>query len=119
MIVTLLGVKSISSITLPEKVRGKFYLRSDEDDCAFSIEAVEDKWILQSNQNKMLYDLDGRLQREISLLPMQVYPILDDDAVLYVEPDTRNRKSYQKICLLPGQEITLSLIHIRRCRRRG
>ena len=107
MIVTLLDVKSISSITLPEKVRGKFYLRSDEDDCAFSIEAVEDKWILQSTLNKMLYDLDGRIQKEIALLPMQVYPILDDDAVLYVEPDTRNRKSYQKIRLFPGQEITI------------
>lgn len=107
MIVTLLGTKNICSITLPEKVRGKFYLKSEDEDNIFSIEAAEDKWHLKSTRNKMLYDADGELQREVVLCPMQVYTISNDDAVLYVEPDTRNRKSYQKIRLFPGQEITI------------
>lgn len=107
MIVTLLGTKSICSITLPEKVRGKFYLKSKDDDTAFSIEATNDKWILKPNQNRLLYDVDDKLRNEIELLPMQVYPIQDDDAVLYVEPDTPNRKKYSKIRLFSGQEITI------------
>lgn len=107
MIVTLLGKKSIRSVTLPEKKRGRFYLESDEDDNSFSIEATDERWLLKSNKDKMLYDINGNIQREIELLPMQVYPILDDDAVLYVEPDTWNRKSYQKIRLLQEQEITI------------
>lgn len=99
MIVTLLGAKRLSSVTLPEKVRGKFYLESADAQgipFEFSIEAVEGKWILKSGEGKRLYDLDGRLRTEITLKPMQVYPVLDDEAVLYVEPDTANRKQYQK-----------------------
>lgn len=110
MIVTLLGAKRLSSVTLPEKVRGKFYLESADAQgipFEFSIEAVEGKWILKSGEGKRLYDLDGELRTEITLKPMQVYPVLDDEAVLYVEPDTANRKQYRKICLLPGQEITI------------
>ena len=45
MIVTLLTVKSVSSLALPKKVRGIFYLISDDDNVSyrFSIEAVEEK----------------------------------------------------------------------------
>lgn len=110
MIVTLLGAKRLSSVTLPEKVRGKFYLESADAQgipFEFSIEAVEGKWILKSGEGKRLYDLDGELRTEITLKPMQVYPVLDDEAVLYVEPDTANRKQYRKICLLPDGEIII------------
>lgn len=107
MIVTLLGVKSISSITLPEKVRGKFYLKSEDGTYVFSIEAVEERWLLKSNGDQSFYDDNGMLQKEIWLCPMQVYPISEDDAVLYVEPDTLNRKQYSKIRLFQEEEITI------------
>lgn len=107
MIVTLLGVKSISSITLPEKVRGKFYLKSEDGTYVFSIEAVEERWLLKSNGDQSFYDDNGILQKEIWLCPMQVYPISEDDAVLYVEPDTLNRKQYSKTRLFQEEEITI------------
>lgn len=110
MIVTLLTVKSVSTLALPKKVRGKFYLISNDDDNVsyrFSIEAVEEKWILKANQNISLYGMDGKEQEKVVLLPMQIYTVGNGGAVLYVEADTADRKRYRKIRLYENEEVSI------------
>ena len=109
MIVTLLTVKSVSSLALPKKVRGIFYLISDDDNVSyrFSIEAVEEKWILKANQDTLLYGMDGKEQEEVVLLPMQIYAVGNGGVVLYVEADTADRKRYRKIRLYANEEVSI------------
>ena len=53
MIVTLITNKQISVLTLPEKVRGQFWITKNENEIVkrvASVEGIDNKWVLKPNK---------------------------------------------------------------------
>ena len=103
MIVTLLTRDRIYSITLPEKVRGQYWLKkieSGELGDLISIEAVNDEWVIKSNKKVSILDSDNQELKSIIIKPMNVYKLMVNSSneylSIFTELSTDDRKTYSK-----------------------
>lgn len=109
MKLTLLSHKEISTLYLPEKCAGRYWIRSRNDDGkqidVISVEALraikaneEDKWIIKSNRRFVIVDKDDKLVQSAPLSLLALYKIQSADGkmrfTLFTEPLTLNRKQY-------------------------
>lgn len=110
MKLTLLSYNEISSISLPEKHIGRYWIHSRNADGkqidVISVEALRainandaDKWILKSNRRFVIADKSGNVIQHIELKPSSLYKIQSADGkfqyTLFTEPITENRKQYK------------------------
>ena len=108
MIVTLMSKEKITSITLPPKKEGQYWLNN-----IISIEGIEDKWILKSNRKYSIIDYtEGeRILRTISLEPIQIYRIRKEETgeelAVFTEPITADREEYHKFTMRRDAEIII------------
>jgi len=128
MIVTLITQKNINTITLPEKVRGQFWLNDSSSGTSsrlIGIEAVDGEWVLKSNRrvgilnvvNNDLYSTDGKqvvgkdVVKNIVLKPSGVYNLfiadIDGEALIYTETNTDDRQAYKKYAIDDAAEICI------------
>lgn len=79
MIVCLLKNDYISSIELPNKIQGQFWLHDSEGRRVIAIEGIGNDWILKSNANAIFADNDDRviLKREV------IYRLMDQKSNLF------------------------------------
>ncbi len=105
MIITLLKKDRIFSFTLPEKISGQYWVTqyniSDEIEYLNNIEALNNHWYLKSNQNASVISTENnKLLKTVLLEELNIYNINikknNENAILYTEPVTRNRKLYTK-----------------------
>jgi len=64
MIVTLITQERINSITLPEKVKGQFWLGDSSSGISsklIDLEAVDGEWVLKSNRRVRVKDSNNEL----------------------------------------------------------
>ncbi len=108
MIVTLIAQDRTSTISLPERITGRFCISMQESDGrvieAADVEGVGGQWILHGSSVLALHDEHGR---ETDTLP------LDSDTQViaathrkngqaiqfYIEPSTNDRRTYRKYCV--------------------
>ena len=108
MIVTLLSKEKITSITLPPKKEGQYWLKD-----IISIEGIEDEWILKSNRKYSIinYAEDGKILRNIALQPIQIYHIRKEDTgeelAIFTEPITNDRQEYKKLTMRRDTEVII------------
>ena len=110
MKLTLLSQSEISSIPLPEKPIGRYWLHSRNADGkqrdVVSIEALraagpgdEDKWLIKSNRKFMVVDKDGKALPSVELNLSNLYRIQSADGksryMLFAEELTDDRKQYK------------------------
>lgn len=99
MIVSLLNRSTISSITLPEKIRGKFQLAS-ENGIAIDIEGIDGKWILKSNKKTKIIGENKTLIDECILKEMSVHNLRVKNSTeknfVFAEPSTDDRVELKK-----------------------
>lgn len=115
MIVTLLRQDGMNSISLPEKIKGQYwimdYAPEGEQRSLMSIEGIDNKWMAKSNKKVKLIGNEGQVLREQQLEPYNLYMIQIDDSTtrdyLFVEPVTEDRKQYKKFLITPVGEISI------------
>lgn len=110
MKLTLLSQSEISSISLPEKHVGRYWLRGRNADGkqidVVSVEAVravdsndEDKWLIKSNRRFTVVDKDGNALQNIELSLLNLFKIKSTSGkysyTLFAEPLTNDRKQYR------------------------
>ncbi len=89
MIVCLLKNNYISSIELPNKIQGQYWLKDEGDEDVIAIEGVGTNWIVQANKNALF--LDGA--KSIVLENDIIYRLKDKDGqpiYIYVEKEYKN-----------------------------
>lgn len=119
MIVTLLRQEGMNSISLPEKVKGQYWIMDYSSDgnkqSLMSIEGIDNKWTAKSNKKVKLIGNDGQILREQVLEPYNLYMLQIEGAVerdyLFVEPVTADRKKYKKFMITPVGEISIGRDH--------
>ncbi|WP_068673722.1 type VII secretion protein EssC [Oceanobacillus sp. Castelsardo] len=114
MIVTLLNRENIHSITLPEKVRGQYWIDEFFDNKkkkVMGIEGINGEWILKSNKEVKLIGGNDKPVRNTVLEPLSIYPIKKEDSentsYIFTEPSTYDRQKFTKF--LVGKDVDISI----------
>lgn len=109
MIVSLMNKKSITSITLPQKVRGQYTLSNAE--VRLNIEGIDDKWYLKTGKRVKVSDKDKKATNSCEISEMSIYNLeiqnSADKAFVFVEPSTNDRIEFKK--LLVRGDITINI----------
>ncbi len=123
MKLTLLSQNEISTLSLPEKCSGHYWIRSRNEDGKqidiISVEALrateageEDKWMIRSNRRFVIVDKDGKAIPSMAISLLSLYRIRSVDGqkqfTLFPEQFTLDRKQYSGYIVLDGNaEITI------------
>lgn len=106
MIVTLISNKQIESITLPKKVEGQYWLSK-----LIGIEGKNEQWVLKSNKNVKILDEEESEINTIILEELNIYNLKltnnQERLILFTEPVTDDRQTYQKLQIKQNAEITI------------
>ncbi len=121
MRLTLFSEKEFTSIVLPEKCMGHYWLRGRISDMKMtniiSVEALrfgedsdEPKWTVKSNRRFKITDKNNNVLTSVVLLPLKLYRIQSADGsarfTLFTEPLSPDRKKYSRF-ELTGNEAVL------------
>ena len=115
MIVNLIKSKQMFSLTLPEKIKGQYWL-SDFDDNGvhrdlLSIEAIDGVWTVKSNKLVSVLNAQNQRVEYAQLLPMSFlslrYQNSDERIILYAEAIEPSRQTFSKIVMLKPATLTI------------
>ena len=105
MLVTLITKEKCTSITLPTKKEGQYWLNN-----LISMEGLGEEWILKSNRKVSILS-QNEIVRSIPLKPLEIYHIKKEDTgeeyVIFTEPITDDRQEYQKLSLRRNTELII------------
>lgn len=115
MVVNLIKAKQMFSLTLPDKIKGQYWL-SDFDDNGehrnlLSIEAVDGVWTVKSNKNVTVLDAQRKAVERAEIKPMSFlslkYCNSDERVILYAEALDPSRQTFSKIVMLEPGTLTI------------
>ncbi|WP_462410817.1 type VII secretion protein EssC [Neobacillus sp. Marseille-QA0830] len=114
MIVTLINKESINSISLPEKIRGQYWIYDSNGASSkklIGIEGINGEWLLKSNKDVKVLDHSGQPIRNTVLSPLSIYNLETKDheskTIVFTEPTTDDRQIYTKY--LVDRDVDLSI----------
>lgn len=108
MIVTLIGQEQISTLYLPKRISGQYWISAqtemENSINVADVEGIQDKWILHGSPELMLLDADGKERGALALTENRVinakYRKTGRTVQFYIESATDDRRAYQKYCVL-------------------
>nr|WP_263324544.1 type VII secretion protein EssC [Neobacillus sp. Marseille-Q6967] len=114
MIVTLINKECIHSITLPEKIRGQYWIYDDPENKSkklVGIEGINSEWIMKSNKEVKVIDNNGQPIRNTVLSPLSIYNLAVEGqgqkTIIFTEPSTDDRQTYTKFLAEKNMDITI------------
>lgn len=115
MIVTLLKNEGLNSISLPDKIKGQYwimdYSETGERIPLIGIEGIHNQWMIKSNKKIEVFDNNGQEVRELPIHPYELYSLYvkakDVYVYLFTEPVTTDRKQYKKYFVNTDREIRI------------
>ncbi|MBR0467080.1 MAG: type VII secretion protein EssC [Clostridia bacterium] len=112
MILTVIGKDKINSLTLPQKVKGQFWLYSslsNNTERIVNVEGINNQWIMKSNKNYKIVNGKNEPFKNTVLEESSIYVIKGKTETLYIytEPMTADRQIFSKH-LFKG-DLTLSI----------
>ncbi len=115
MIVNLIKAKQMFSLTLPEKVKGQYWL-SDIDDLGnhrqlISIEAINKVWTVKSNKFVSVLDSQNQPVEVAEIQPMSFlslkYYNSDERIILFAESIEPSRQTFSKILMCQADQLII------------
>lgn len=113
MIVTTISKSHINSISLPDKVKGQFWLYETSDsgeERLVNIEGVSNEWIMKSTRQAKILDAHNNALKNTVILPQSIYVLGKTDGekvFVFTEPITENRQIFTKY--LVKDDVDLSI----------
>lgn len=115
MQLTLIKTNYITNYTLPEKVNGQFWItnrtENNTEERIVSVEAIGGHWVLKTGRNALIKNTNGSTVREMRVEPLNFYNIFivssGENAFLFSEPVTDDRRQYKKYMLPYSGRITI------------
>lgn len=113
MIVTTISKTSIKSVTLPEKVKGQFWLFEETgstDERLVSIEGVNEEWIMKSTRFVKIVDSHDTQIKSAVVTPMSIYALRKPDGnkvFIFTEPTTEDRQTFTKYMVKNDIDLTI------------
>lgn len=118
MQLSLLKENLLYTCVLPEKQRGQYWVTHTNahgyEERVISVEGVEGKWVLKSNKNASILDHNNQKVKELILEPSSVNSIAlkktKENAILFSDPITNDRKVFKKLNLPTSGTITIGRV---------
>ena len=113
MLVTTITKNHINSISLPEKIKGQFWLYEgvdSGDNRLVSIEGVNEEWILKSTRHIKIVDNHNNVLKNIDVLPQNIYTLSKADGekvFVFTEPITEDRQIFTKYLVRGNLDLTI------------
>ncbi len=113
MIVTTISKSQINSVSLPQKIKGQYWLHETADHAdtrLVSIEGINDQWIMKSNRQVKILDQRNAPAKNTILEPMSVYPLSKSDGskvLVFTEPITEDRQIFTKYLVREDIDLTI------------
>lgn len=113
MIITTISKNHITSIALPEKAKGQFWLYETSDFCderLVNIEGINDEWIMKSTRNVKILDCDNNALKSVRISPLNIYALSRSNGekiFVFTEPITDDRQIFNKFLVDSDVDITI------------
>lgn len=113
MIVTVISGGHINSITLPEKVKGRFWLyetTANGLNRLVNIEGINDQWVMKSTRHIKILDEKDNVVKAVNVKPQSIYIISKggaEKAYAFSEPSTEDRQIFNKFIVKDNSVITV------------
>lgn len=113
MIVTIISKERISSVSLPQKAAGQYWLYDESKDTPerlISIEGINSEWVLKANRQVKLIDNKGNTLKNTIIYPLCIYVLLKGESeriFVFTEPITEDRQIFTKYLI--NRNIDLSI----------
>ncbi len=100
MILTTISKNGISSFSLPQKIKGQYWLyKIDDSEPLIGVEGINDTWILRSNKHVKIYSGESTYTKSIQLSPGKIFLLSKDDEekiVVFTEETSIDRQIFSK-----------------------
>lgn len=102
MIITTIGKEGINAISLPQKVKGQYWLYESSggnSDRLISIEGIDSDWVMKSSRTIKIVDKENNILKNTVLSPLSIYVLRKQNGervFVFTEPVTDDRQIYTK-----------------------
>lgn len=115
MIVTLIETYRIFNMTLPDKVKGRFWITDVDsfgnDRKLISVEADEESWVLKGSDSAVICDTHNRIADDTVLEDNVFYNVRileeNEEGYVYAQPDDIGRQTFDKYVFRDNAELTI------------
>lgn len=109
MVVTTISKKRIDTVSLPEKVKGQYWLY-ENNERLISVEGVNNEWILKSNRQVKIVDSHNQTLKNTVISPLSIYVLVKSDGekiFVFTEPVSEDRQIFTKYIVRGDMDITI------------
>lgn len=104
MLITLIEKERIYTRSLPEKIKGQFWITHKnalgEEENIIGVEGINNQWIIKSNKQTSIVDSQGNIQKSMEIHPLSFYSLYlkksGEKLLLFTEPVTEERQIFKK-----------------------
>ena len=113
MIVTTISKSHINSISLPEKIKGQFWLYETLNtgvERLVNIEGISDEWIMKSTRQVKILDSHNNALKNTAISPQGIYVLGTSDGekvFVFTEPITEDRQIFTKYLVKDDIDLTI------------
>ncbi len=113
MIVTTINKYCVNSISLPERIKGQFWIYESlqtGDERLLNVEGVNGKWIMKSTRRIRILDNDGNTIKNTEISSGSVYVLGKTDGervFVFTEPVTDDRRTFTKYLVRGDIDISI------------
>lgn len=115
MMVTLIETYRIFNMTLPDKVKGRFWITDVDsfgnDRKLISVEADEGSWVLKGSDSAVICDTHNRIADDTVLEDNVFYNVRileeNEEGYVYAQPDDIGRQTFDKYVFRDNAELTI------------
>ena len=92
--------QTIQTISLPDKIKGRFNIEDTDGKVLLVVEGVEDKWILNSTNLATAMNQDGEEIDKLELIENKMIQVIltkdEEEASVFVENQTDDKSTFKK-----------------------
>ncbi len=115
MVINYIRNNQMYSITLPEKVKGQFWIKNFEESAnskdLVSIEAKENKWIIKSNKKVVILDSNNNYVESVILTDSSLFKMKflnsEETMIVLTEATSKSSQTFKKIAVKHPIELTI------------
>ncbi|MEE0863276.1 MAG: type VII secretion protein EssC [Lachnospiraceae bacterium] len=113
MIVTTISEKYINSISLPNRIKGQFWLYEtvgESEEKLVSIEGINEEWVMKSTRTAKIVDSRNNPTKSVVISAQNIYVLSKQNGekiYVFVEPITEERQIFSKYIVRDDVTITI------------
>lgn len=113
MIVTTISKGHINSISLPEKIKGQFWLYEESDATEkplVNIEGINNEWVMKSTRKVKILDSNNNVLKNTAVSPLSIYVLRnanEEKIFVFTEPITEDRQIFTKYLVKDDVDLTI------------